>query len=138
VIGEWAVVREHLRVCHADGNDGRNCDRCRKCVRTKLNFHAAGVGEIPALGPLDADEVRNVDVRVLDLLYLEEIATWPALPDRFRAPLDEAIRHERRRVRRKRARSRVSLWVRATPVLREAAALVRSVRRRKKSGGSAA
>lgn len=62
VVGDVPSVRRHLRVCWEGPDHGRNCGRCEKCVRTKLNLLAAGVGEIEALGPLDLDLLASQDV----------------------------------------------------------------------------
>jgi len=61
-IGGLGSVRDHLRVCWAGDLQGRNCGRCEKCVRTKVNFLAAGHGVAPALGPLEPGELRNVAI----------------------------------------------------------------------------
>jgi hypothetical protein len=75
VIGDDDGVREHLRVCWQPEGKGRNCGVCPKCTLTKLNFRAAGFGDIPALGPLDLDAVRTFQVEsVLRLSYLRDVA----------------------------------------------------------------
>lgn len=43
LISEWDLGVENLRVCWAGGNHDRNCGRCEKCVRTRLNFILSGV-----------------------------------------------------------------------------------------------
>ncbi len=62
-IGGLTSVREHLRVCWEGDRLGRNCGRCEKCVRTKVNFLAAGHGTAPALGPLVPGEIRDLTIR---------------------------------------------------------------------------
>lgn len=43
-------VLERLRVCHDSARGSkRNCGQCEKCIRTKLNFVAAGQTDLPAL-----------------------------------------------------------------------------------------
>lgn len=55
-------------------NYGFNCGVCEKCVRTKLTFMAAGVGVIPALGPVAVEEVDIIQIRALaQPLELEEL-----------------------------------------------------------------
>lgn len=71
-LGELASVREHLRVCWEGELPGRNCGRCEKCVRTKVNLLAAGVGSIPALGPLEPGELRGLTIRSSGALDLFE------------------------------------------------------------------
>lgn len=41
-IAEWPLARKHLRVCWKNTGDGLNCGVCEKCVRTQLEFFAAG------------------------------------------------------------------------------------------------
>lgn len=61
-IGGSPAVREHLRVCWQGDEPGRNCQRCEKCIRTKVNFLAAGQGVAPALGPLVPGEIRSLTI----------------------------------------------------------------------------
>jgi hypothetical protein len=75
VIGQYEVVRKHLRVCWAGPVPDENCGCCEKCVRTKLNFVAAGIGEIPALGPLTKRQVAGVRAKEVQRSYLREVAT---------------------------------------------------------------
>ncbi len=51
---------EHLSVCWQDTQTGGNCGDCEKCVRSKLNFAAAG-GPIPPIFANDGDLVEQVD-----------------------------------------------------------------------------
>lgn len=52
-ISTWTKGVEHLRVCWAGGLHDRNCGKCEKCVRTRLNFLLAGIAEPPCFdGPL--------------------------------------------------------------------------------------
>jgi uncharacterized protein YfkK (UPF0435 family) len=37
------IARQSVKVCWQGINQGRNCGHCEKCIRTKLNFLAAGV-----------------------------------------------------------------------------------------------
>ncbi len=41
-IAEWPLARRHLRVCWKNRSSGLNCGVCEKCVRTQLEFFAAG------------------------------------------------------------------------------------------------
>ena len=61
-IGHLPSVQTHLRVCWQGAERGRNCGRCEKCVRTKVNFLAAGHGTIAALGPLEPGQLRHVTI----------------------------------------------------------------------------
>lgn len=60
----WKEGAENLRVCWQPEGRGANCGVCEKCVRTKLNFWAAG-GEAPAsLGaPLEPSDVSGMVIR---------------------------------------------------------------------------
>ena len=61
-IGGLDSVRSHIRVCWQGDQLGRNCGRCEKCVRSKVNFLAAGHGVVPALGPLVPGEIRGLHI----------------------------------------------------------------------------
>jgi hypothetical protein len=47
----WPTALGALRVCPAQLEDGGNCGKCEKCLRTRLELLAAGVEETSALGP---------------------------------------------------------------------------------------
>lgn len=60
--GERAVL-ENLRVCWEHPDSSGNCGRCEKCIRTKLNFLAVGIDDLPALGdPLTARQIDAISV----------------------------------------------------------------------------
>lgn len=42
-ISMWKIAVENLHVCWEKGFEGENCGECEKCIRTKLNFLAAGL-----------------------------------------------------------------------------------------------
>lgn len=60
-IAEWRVGTENLRVCWKGDLKDRNCGKCEKCLRTKLNFLAAG-SAIPKCFPdgVLAEELKTV------------------------------------------------------------------------------
>jgi hypothetical protein len=58
------VVLSNLRVCFQNPAHGHNCGHCEKCIRTKLNFIAAGIGAVPCLG--DVPTRAEVDRLVID------------------------------------------------------------------------
>lgn len=61
VIGRWDSVRKHIRVCWERPEVGGNCGQCEKCVRTQLNFLAAGYSSMEAFGtPLTSEQVRAI------------------------------------------------------------------------------
>lgn len=82
-IGGFRSVRDHLRVCWQGDRLGRNCGRCEKCVRTKVNFLAAGHGVAPALGPLVPGELRGLTIGSIGALgvYRELLDDTDLLPD---------------------------------------------------------
>lgn len=49
-VAPFKSVREHLRVCWRQPENGQNCGFCEKCVRTRLNFLCAGYDDLPAFG----------------------------------------------------------------------------------------
>lgn len=62
-VGPEKAVIENLRVCWERPDSLGNCGKCEKCLRTKLNFQAVGVLDIPALGdPVTANQIREIKV----------------------------------------------------------------------------
>jgi len=49
-----------LKVCWAGADQSQNCGRCEKCVRTHLNFLAAGAAKAPPCFLADLD-IANID-----------------------------------------------------------------------------
>jgi hypothetical protein len=63
IIAANPVVLDNIRVCYERPELGEDCGSCEKCLRTKLNFYAAGVKRVPALGsPPSIDEIRNIQI----------------------------------------------------------------------------
>jgi hypothetical protein len=54
-VAGWPTGLANLRVCWAGAARDRNCGRCSKCVRTILDFRAAGLG-LPPCFDADASE----------------------------------------------------------------------------------
>ena len=50
-LASWPTALAVLRVCPARLEDGANCGRCEKCLRTRLELLAAGVDQTSAFGP---------------------------------------------------------------------------------------
>jgi hypothetical protein len=51
-IAEWPLARRFLRVCWKHQSSGLNCGVCEKCVRTQLEFFAAGqLDELETMPP---------------------------------------------------------------------------------------
>ena len=121
LIGEWASIRDNVRVCYAGPRPGINCGTCAKCVTTKLNFLVAGVGEIPALGPLSPQDVRKMQYDgPWRLAYMRDIASHgDGVPTSFRRSLKVQIRRHWWRAKlaalrhRVRIRSRLATWRRS-------------------------
>lgn len=72
---DWPVGLRNLRVCWEGPTTGRNCGRCEKCLRTKLNFMAVGavLPESLAGRPSDAQILRLRAANHAQLVLLEEI-----------------------------------------------------------------
>lgn len=101
-IGSLASVRDGIRVCWAGDQLGRNCGRCEKCVRTKLNFLAAGIGPIPALGPIRPGEVSAIQIGSVTALrlYDELLDALDAYPAGVADELVALVARERARLHR--------------------------------------
>ena len=50
-LASWPTAIAALRVCPTRLEDGANCGRCEKCLRTRLELLAAGIDETSAFGP---------------------------------------------------------------------------------------
>lgn len=46
-LAKWEEGQRYMRVCHRNPERDRNCCRCDKCIRTMLNFRAAGLPRPP-------------------------------------------------------------------------------------------
>lgn len=97
VLGHLESVRTGIRVCWAGQDLGRNCGRCEKCVRTKVNFMAGGHGTIPALGALRPGELRAQIIKSEAALgiYRELLDDLPALPPDVAADLEWLLAHQK-------------------------------------------
>lgn len=119
-IARLPAVREHLRVCWEHPELGGNCGRCEKCVRTQLNFVAAGAGRIPAFPrPLTAEMILAIGCKNEgQRRFLEatlEHRDGAALPPEIRAAVRHVIGRPLRRagvLRRLRERLRVRQRIR--------------------------
>lgn len=118
VIGQSPAVREHLRVCWERPELGGNCGRCEKCVRTQLNFLAAGLGQVPAFpGPLTASMVKQVGCKnsVQHQLLAGTLKDFPRsnIPPDIRAAVQQVLAQPFRRrslYRAVRERLRLRRW----------------------------
>jgi hypothetical protein len=50
-LARWPTGLAALRVCPANAGSRANCGKCEKCLRTRLELLAAGIGETEAFGP---------------------------------------------------------------------------------------
>ncbi|MFC2043173.1 hypothetical protein ACFLUA_03370 [Chloroflexota bacterium] len=57
-LANWPDALRYLRVCTSGADFYRNCGKCEKCVRTILNFRAAGV----QLPPCFDQDVSNMQI----------------------------------------------------------------------------
>lgn len=82
-IAPHSDIANSLRVCWAGSEQDRNCGRCEKCIRTKLNFIATG-SAIPACfdEDLTPDQVLCLDI------------ASPVLYEEFRSIVDYALAHQ--------------------------------------------
>ncbi len=61
-VAESDFALEHLRVCYS-GDGLRNCGKCEKCIRTKIQLALAGaLDRCPSLGSLDARTVARMSL----------------------------------------------------------------------------
>ncbi|MBY0510479.1 MAG: hypothetical protein K2P94_10070 [Rhodospirillaceae bacterium] len=96
-----------LKVCWAGADQSENCGYCEKCVRTQLNFSAAGAKSSPPCFPseLDVNDIRRIQINnkyqlaelASILAYAREhgvSAPWmPVLQDRLTTwqPVDPGV-----------------------------------------------
>ena len=76
VVAEHPEIASHLRVCWEGPHTGRNCGKCEKCTRTKLNFMAGGHRPMCFDGPPSIKEILLINAKKRSqLLHLDEIVT---------------------------------------------------------------
>jgi hypothetical protein len=99
-VSRWPGVAEGLRVCWEGDRPGENCGRCEKCVRTQLNFLAAGVAPPSCLGQPVPELVRALQAKNrFQYLQFEDLAVHrESFPGAIRGAFDEMLARERRRV----------------------------------------
>ncbi|TAK99601.1 MAG: hypothetical protein EPO08_15925, partial [Rhodospirillaceae bacterium] len=58
------VACRTVKVCYAGVDQSENCGRCEKCVRSQLNFLAAGAAKVPPCFPreFDLDCIRAIQI----------------------------------------------------------------------------
>jgi hypothetical protein len=107
-----------LRVCWEDNETGKNCGTCEKCVRTKLNFLAAGLTLPEALAEApDPRQIRQINARnEVHLVLLEDILTFAkqrGTQEYWIDPLKVAIKRSRRRIALRRSKMRLRRLLRS-------------------------
>lgn len=111
-IAEWPNGSRYLRVCWEGADQDANCGRCEKCVRTSLNFLAAGA-EVPECFDHrpTPDEIRGLVIRksvlIDELSSASSFAHARGATGEWVAALDEAISRNQRLLRFKSLRARV-------------------------------
>jgi len=100
-IAGWGAAADRLRVCWEGPATGRNCGVCEKCVRTKLNFMAAGKPLPEALSSEPTSrQILHINARNdLQISYLADILAV-ARRNRIDAPWVSAVA---RLIRKRRA-----------------------------------
>lgn len=64
VLADWPEALRDLRVCWEGADRSRNCGQCEKCIRTILNFRAAGFPPPPCFpGEVSDAQIRAMPVR---------------------------------------------------------------------------
>jgi|CXWL01.1.fsa_nt_gi hypothetical protein len=66
VIKDFPVACKTLKVCWAGVDQSGNCGKCEKCVRTQMNFLAAGMNDSLPCFPkkLDVETIMNVKIYI--------------------------------------------------------------------------
>ncbi|ACA89145.1 hypothetical protein [Shewanella woodyi] len=67
-IAEWTTGANNLRVCWEGDVKDKNCGKCEKCIRTKLNFLACGFS-IPKCFPTDT----NLTEQIIKLKFRNDV-----------------------------------------------------------------
>jgi hypothetical protein len=111
-LSDWPEALSNLRVCWENVETGKNCGTCEKCVRTKLNFLAAGLILPEALpGVPDPRQIRQIKARnEAQLVLLDDILTFakqPRMQEYWVDPLKVAIKRSRRRIALRRSKMRL-------------------------------
>lgn len=62
LLQKWPKALEKLRVCWQGEDLSRNCGRCNKCKRTRLNFLAVGCQKLPCMPDLSIEELLTIEI----------------------------------------------------------------------------
>lgn len=64
IIAAYPTVLKTLKVCWEGDDPARNCGRCEKCIRTKMNLLAIGIGNAPCFEePLNPSQITDMNIR---------------------------------------------------------------------------
>jgi hypothetical protein len=94
---EYDFSIKQLRVCLEGAKQFKNCGRCEKCVRTRMNFLASGYTGVPPCfdGPLDLTNISNMiissDAQLTELTSISEFAKRKGLRGEWLDALDRRI-----------------------------------------------
>ncbi|MDW6026299.1 hypothetical protein SAZ10_31525 [Mesorhizobium sp. BAC0120] len=102
-LSDWPEAVSNLRVCWLDVETGKNCGSCEKCIRTKLNFMAAGLPLPESLAePPTPRQIRQINARNrVQLELLEDILNFAknrGAQEYWIDPLKVAVKRSRRRM----------------------------------------
>ena len=97
-LSQRADAIDNVRVCYEGKKEDRNCGKCEKCVRTKMNLLASGIRNPACFDePLDLADVDSINVRNAAVLAeLQSILSFA----QENAISEIWVDHLRRRVRR--------------------------------------
>lgn len=104
VIASLPDVSDRLRVCWQGPQTGKNCGRCEKCTRTKLNFLANDLPVPKSLGNVPSSlEILQLKARnAVQISFLEDILVYArrsSMSKRMKNAIWIAIRKNRTLIR---------------------------------------
>lgn len=75
VIKGFPIACKTLKVCWAGADQSGNCGKCEKCVRTQLNFLAAGVTTTPPCFPkeLNIEHINDINIHTISCCQFAEL-----------------------------------------------------------------
>lgn len=85
LVAQWPLALQKLRVCYQGKDLSSNCGVCPKCRRTRLNFLAAGIGNLPCMPLINSedelfeDELNEGEYQELSLI-IEYLDVHPIIP----------------------------------------------------------
>jgi len=109
VVADHQVGLKSIKVCWQGGDQAKNCGKCEKCIRTRLNFKAVGIDDVPCFDNSFEDSmIEKLDVRSYSQLNELETISEYCHRRELKAPwvdlLDEKIRQFSRILSEKDAR----------------------------------